>query len=49
MFMKLRSIDISHARQCRNKLHTALTYSKMLTQITQIANYNIHLSFPKNG
>ena len=38
MFMKLRSIDISHARQCRNKLHTALTYSKMLMQTCKQAN-----------
>ena len=37
MFMKLRSIDISHARQNWSKLHSALT-KKMLTQITQIAN-----------
>ena len=37
MFMKLRSIDISHARQNWSELHSALT-KKMLTQITQIAN-----------
>jgi hypothetical protein len=32
--MKLRSIDISHARQRSSELVSALTYSKCSTQIT---------------